>query len=68
MHTKIYEVYRLKTETESTNWGRVYIYLELNDEAAILFGIRFTDKYLKNLFDIIFVTTGKGVSLHKQIK
>ena len=29
MCTKIYQVYGWKTETESTIWGRVYLYPEL---------------------------------------
>ena len=34
MSTKIYRVYGGKTETESTNWGRVYLYHELIGEAV----------------------------------
>ena len=31
---KVYRVYGWKTETESTNWGQVYLYHELMGEAA----------------------------------
>ena len=41
MCTQIYGVYAWNTETESTNWGQVYLYHEL---IVDLFGIRFTDK------------------------
>ena len=34
MCTKIYWVYGWKTETESTNWGQVYLYRELIGESA----------------------------------
>ena len=37
-------VYWIKTETESTNCGRVSLYHELIGEAAFWFGIQFTDK------------------------
>ena len=50
MH-KDYRVYRWKTETESTNWGRVYLYHELIGQAAFLFGVGFTDILLRDLFD-----------------
>ena len=43
MCTKNYWVYGWKTQTESANWGRVYLYHELIGEAAFKFGIRFTD-------------------------
>ena len=33
-----------KTQTESTNWGQVYLFHELIGEAAPEFGIRFTNK------------------------
>ena len=32
-----------KPETESINQGRIYLYHEVNGEAAFYFGIRFTD-------------------------
>ena len=44
MCTQIYGVYAWNTETESSNWGQVYLYHELIGGAAYLFGIRFTDK------------------------
>ena len=34
MYTKIYRVYWLKTETESTNQGQIYLYRELIGETA----------------------------------
>ena len=37
-------------------------------EAAFQFGIRFTDKSLSDLFDLIFLINGKVISLHKVIK
>ena len=43
MCTKNYRVDGLKTETESTNRGQVYLYHELVGEAAFEFGVRFTD-------------------------
>ena len=43
MCTKIYRVYRGKTETESPNRGWFYLYHELIDVAAFQFGIQFTD-------------------------
>ena len=68
MCTMICRVYRWKTETESTNWGGVYMYLyhELIVEAAFYFAIQFsTDKLLRDLFDLNFVSNGKGISLPK---
>ena len=35
MFPKNYRVYGWKTQTESTNWGRVYLYHELIDETTI---------------------------------
>ena len=53
---------------ESTKWGRGCLYHKLISEAAFQFGIRFTDKSLSDLFDLIFLINGKVISLHKVIK
>ena len=51
---------------ESTKWGGVYLYHELIDEAAFYFAIQFsTDKLLRDLFDLNFVSNWKGLSLPK---
>ena len=68
MCTKIYQVYRWKTETISTNGGRVYFYHELISEVTFQFGIWFTDKLLGDLFDLNFVINRKVLSLHNEIK
>ena len=34
MCTKIYRVYGWEIESESTNWGRIYLYHELIGETA----------------------------------
>ena len=68
MCTMNYRVYGWKTQTESTNWGRVYLYLELIGVATFKIGIQFTDKLLRYLFVLNFVMSGKVTSLHKVIK
>ena len=64
MCTKIYRVYKWKTETKSTNLGWLYLYHKLINEAAFWFGIWFTDKYVRDLF----VINGKSILLYKENK
>ena len=56
-------VYKWKTKTESTNWGRVYSYHELIGEVYDL-----QIKKLRDLFDLNFVINGKVIPFHKVIK
>ena len=67
MCRKLYRVYGWKTETEGTNWGQVYLYHELIGEATFSYSIRFTDKYLRDQFDLNIVNNGKVISLHNVI-
>ena len=61
---KIYQINGCKTETKSTNMGQVYLYHELIGEAAFEFGIRFTDKWFRDLFVLNFVINRKVIPLH----
>ena len=59
MCTKNYRVYGWKTQTEITNWWRVYLYHELIGEAD------FNSVFL---FVLNFLISGKVTSLPKVIK
>ena len=57
-----------KTQSERKKWWSVYLYHKINGEAEFLFCSRFTDKYLRYLFDLNFVISGKVTSLPRVIK
>ena len=58
----------MKTQTENTNRGQVYLYHKLIYEATFQFGFQFTDIYFRDLFDLNFVINKKVIFLHKVIK
>ena len=61
-------VYGWKTDIESTNWEGVYLYHKLIGKVIFRFGIWFTHKKLRNLFDLIFLIQGIVISLNKETR
>ena len=43
MHKDLSSLRMKKTETESRNWGRIYLNHEVIGDGAFLFGIQLTD-------------------------